>query len=122
MNRQICDLIQRRRLQLLIHSRIYYVLNDNIIADRQWDEWARELVELQQRYSEESKNTIWYEAFKDWDASTGAFLPLDDPWVIRKANQVLTWQVLTCENKSVPEQVEQKPKVKGKAKKLKKLF
>lgn len=113
MNQKIMDKIQQRRLQMLVHSRIYYKLNNNIISDKQFDEWARELVELQKDYPEESKNVIWYEAFKDWDASTGAFLPLDDPWVIRKANQVLIW-----ENKSSSVQVKQKPMKK----KLRKLF
>ena len=89
MNQKIADLIQRRRLQLLVHSRIYYELNRNIISDKKWDEWARELVELQRDYPEESKRTIWYEAFKDWDASTGAFLPLNDEWVVQKANYIL---------------------------------
>lgn len=82
---KIAELIQRRRLQLLVHSCLYYNMDTNIISDKQWDEWARELVKLQKDYPELSNNVCWYEAFKDWDASTGAFLPLDDPWVIQKA-------------------------------------
>lgn len=92
MNQKISDLIQRRRLQLLVHSCIYYELDQNIISDKQWDEWARELVKLQKEYPEESKEVIWYDAFKDWDASTGAFLPIKDEWVIRKSKQLLHWQ------------------------------
>ena len=86
---EIVDKIQRRRLQLLVHSCIYYEMDKNLISDRQWDEWARELVQLQKDYPEESKQAIWYEAFKDWDASTGAFLPLKDPWVVNKAKYLL---------------------------------
>jgi len=85
----IAELIQQRRLQMLVHSCIYYHLNRNIISDRQWDKWARELVELQSKYPEISKKVIWYEAFKDWDASTGAFLPITDEWVVQKAHYVL---------------------------------
>ena len=81
----IAELIQQRRLQLLIHSRIYYKLNYNIIDDRTWDKWAKELLQLQTDYPDISKQVIYYEAFKDWDASTGAFLPLDDEWVVKKA-------------------------------------
>ena len=92
MNQKISDLIQRRRLQLLVHSCIYYELDQNIISDKQWDEWARELVKLQKDYPEESKEVIWYDAFKDWDASTGAFLPIKDEWVVRKSKQLLHWQ------------------------------
>ena len=92
MNKKIQDLIQRRRLQLLVHSCIYYELDKNIVSDRQWDEWARELVQLQKDYPDESREVIWYDAFKDWDASTGAFLPLKDEWVVRKAKQLLRLQ------------------------------
>lgn len=33
-NKQIAELIHRRREQMLVHSYIYYQLNDNIIKDR----------------------------------------------------------------------------------------
>lgn len=91
MRTDIQEHIQRRRLQLLVHSCIYYELNRNIIDDKTWDSWARELVQLQKNYPEESKTTIWYEAFKDWDASTGAFLPIKDEWVVMKSKQLLHW-------------------------------
>ena len=45
--RSIKELIKRRRLQLLIHSYIYYELNDNIVSDATWSKWAMELVKLQ---------------------------------------------------------------------------
>ena len=93
MNQKIKDLIQRRRLQLLVHSCIYYEMDSNIIDDKTWDTWARELVQLQKDYPEESKDAVWYDAFKDWDASTGAFLPLKDEWVIRKSKQLLSWNM-----------------------------
>lgn len=87
---KIAELIQQRRLQLLVHSCIYYKFNYNVIDDRTWDKWAKELKQLQMDYPDISKQVIWYEAFKDWDASTGAFLPLDDEWVIKKARQFYT--------------------------------
>lgn len=83
---EIADLILRRRLQLLVHSCIYYEHNYNIISDKQWDEWAKELVVLQRDNPSISEQVDWYEAFKDWDASTGAFLPLKDEWVVKKAS------------------------------------
>lgn len=92
MNQKIKDLIQRRRLQLLVHSCIYYELDKNIVSDVTWDKWARELVQLQKDYPEESKAAIWYDAFEDWDASTGAFLPIKDPWVVKKARYLLSLQ------------------------------
>ena len=82
---EIAELIQQRRLQLLVHSCIYYELDTNLISDRQWDEWARELVTLQKKYPHISAQVVWAKEFDGWDASTGAFLPLKDEWVMRKA-------------------------------------
>ena len=73
---------------MLVHSCLYYEFDNNIIPDTKWDEWAKELVQLQKEYPEISENVRWYEYFKDWDASTGAFLPLKDEWVIKKAKQI----------------------------------
>ena len=84
----VAELIQRRRLQMLVHSCLYYEMDTNLIDDKQWDTWARELVELQKQNPEISKEVEWYEAFKDWDASTGAFLPIKDSWVVKKAKQI----------------------------------
>ena len=33
---EISELIKRRRLQILIHSCIYYEFNQNLITDIQW--------------------------------------------------------------------------------------
>ena len=85
---QIAEKIQQRRYQMLVHSCLYYHLNNNIISDKQWDEWARELRDLQNQYPEISKQVTLYEYFKDWDASTGAFLPITESWVMVKARQV----------------------------------
>ena len=84
----LSELIQQRRLQLLVHSCLYYHYDINIVSDKTWDKWAKELVQLQKDNPEISKQVIWYDAFKDWDASTGAFLPLTDTWVVRKATQI----------------------------------
>lgn len=81
----IAEKIQQRRYQLLIHSCIYYHLNQNIISDAKWDEWARELVNLQKKYPEIAEKVRLSAEFKDWDASTGAFLPITEDWVIQKA-------------------------------------
>lgn len=85
----IAELIQRRRLQILIHSKLYYDMDTNLITDKQFDEWGKELVQLQRDNPNIAKRICFAEAFKDWDGSTGAFLPLQDPWVIRKAQQLL---------------------------------
>ena len=59
---------------MLVHSYIYYELDDNIVSDAQWAKWAKELQELQEKYPKESSEVEEYEQFKDWDGSSGAFL------------------------------------------------
>ena len=85
----IAELIQQRRLQMLIHSCIYYEMDNNVISDKTWGEWAFELKDLQEKYPEISKQVVWADAFSDWDGTTGAFLPLKDEWVVKKAKQIL---------------------------------
>lgn len=85
----IAELINRRRRQLLVHSIIYYKMNDNIIPDSQWTKWAVELEELQKTYPDISAGGYHAEAFKKFDHSTGFNLPLDDPYAVNKARQLL---------------------------------
>ena len=87
-NLKIAEQILRDRLRLLVHSKIYYEYDGNLISDKDWDEIAKDLIVLQRDYPDISSQVDWYEAFKDWDGSTGAFLPLDDPWVVMKATQL----------------------------------
>lgn len=109
---EIAELIQQRRYQLLIHSCIYYHLNANLISDKKWDEWAKELVTLQTDYPKISENVTLYEYFKDWDASTGAFLPITEPWVIGVAESLIKLP------KTVPKPVRKESKVKTVKRKL----
>lgn len=46
--RELKALIKRRRLQILVHSIIYYRFSDNIIDDATWSAWALELEERKQ--------------------------------------------------------------------------
>lgn len=73
------ELIKKRRDQILIHSCIYYELNESLITDNQWATWAKELVKLQTKYPDIAKNLPWAKAFENFDASTGYNLPLRDP-------------------------------------------
>ena len=47
--KSIAELLNRRRRQILVHSIIYYKMNDNLISDSTWSAWATELEELQVR-------------------------------------------------------------------------
>lgn len=86
---QIEELINRRRRQILVHSVIYYQMNDSIIDDSTWNKWAKELEELQRKYPKISEECVFNEAFKDFDSSTGYNLPLDNEWAVRKATELL---------------------------------
>lgn len=71
MNKQIVELIKRRRLQTLVHSVVYYKLDEAIISDAEWTKRAKQLVELQRDYPEESKEAPLFDMFCDFDYSTG---------------------------------------------------
>lgn len=86
----IAEKIKRRRLQLLVHSYIYYELDTNIISDETWDKWAKELVYLQQHYPNESRQVRYYELFKTFDGNTGFDLAKNaDIDIISKAYYLL---------------------------------
>ncbi len=74
----IKSLIRRRRFQLLVHSYIYYRLNQCVIPNWKFDMWAKELIVLQEKYPHLSKETDLYEMFKDFSTiGCAETLPLD---------------------------------------------
>lgn len=117
MNKKAYAKIQQRRLQMLVHSYIYYVLNDNIVSDFQWNKWAHELVALQKKYPKTSKKVPYYKQFKNWDGSTGAFLDFDDN-ITGKAEYLLNIHN-SVPVKKVKKKKVQKSLVKSKPKKRK---
>lgn len=89
MSDKIKELIRRRRAQMLVHSCIYYELNDNIVSDDQWQKWADELHVIQKENPDYVKIGFFDWEFRDWDGSTGTHLPHRHPWVYAKANYIL---------------------------------
>lgn len=86
---EIRTLILRRRLQVLVHSCIYYVFNENIISDFTWSGWARELVELQEKYPSIAARVDYAKEFQDFDGSTGFHLPTRNLEIMAKAQYLL---------------------------------
>lgn len=86
---ELIALINRRRRQILVHSVIYYKLGDNIISDHQWQDWANELDALQKAFPDIANKCVYADAFKKFDPCSGFNLPLDDPWAVNKARQLL---------------------------------
>jgi hypothetical protein len=88
---KIAEKIQQRRYQMLVHSYIYYELNQNIVSDSQWSKWATELADLQDKYPELAKNVVYADDFEGWDGSSGAFLDYSaKPNIIATANKLLS--------------------------------
>ena len=81
----IKERIEYLRKKLLIHSIIYYRLNESLIPDKKWAEWALELEQLTKEYPHIAQNAFLTEGFKDFDHSTGYNLPLETPWAVQKA-------------------------------------
>ena len=77
-------LIKQRRLQMLLHSCLYYELNTELISDAQFDTWAVELATLIKEnpgvYSDR-----FDQYFEEWDGSTGMHFNHRDPWVLNRA-------------------------------------
>lgn len=86
---EVRALILRRRLQILVHSCIYYHYNGSIVSDYQWQEWANELVALQKEYPLIASRVDYHKAFENFDGTTGFDLPLRRPEIIRKAKWLL---------------------------------
>lgn len=88
---QLRERIKQRRAQMLIHSCIYYEMDENIVSDHQWQDWADELHALQVAWPELMQLDFYDHVFKDWTGATGNHLPHRDPWVYSKATQILQW-------------------------------
>mgnify|MGYP001523630493 CR=1 FL=1 len=89
-------LIKRRRLQLIIHSCIYYRLNNNLITDATYDKWARELAKLHQKYGV-IKINCYDEYFNDWvfalgKTYSGFQLPINNSEIIALAGDLISYE------------------------------
>ena len=60
--------LQRR---IIIHSILYYELDSSVIPDKQFDEEARQLVQLQKKNKKDLNKSEYYYCMKDFDGSTG---------------------------------------------------
>lgn len=87
----IVELIKRRRLQIILHSALYYTLNENVISDHTYDKWSKELAELQRDYPQESQQAPMYDDFAEFDGSSGFDLPHKAPDVVNRARHILRY-------------------------------
>ena len=63
------DFLQRF---IIVHSYIYYELDNNVISDKRYDEKAKELVRYKNEYPDLWKSSMYYKQFGDeYNGSTG---------------------------------------------------
>lgn len=86
---EIAELIHRRRLQVWVHSVIYYVYNENLISDATWSKWASELENLQATYPDIAARVEYADVFKGFDHSTGSNLPTNVNSINRRAEYLI---------------------------------
>lgn len=91
---KIAEKIQQRRYQMLVHSYIYYEMNENIISDSKWSQWAMELADLQSKYPHIAEKVVYANDFVEWDGSSGAFLTYDNkPNIVATATRLVQSKV-----------------------------
>lgn len=88
--KQIEELIHRRRRQILVHSIIYYKNGDSIIPDATFDKWAQELAKLQTDHQQLSESIPYMRyQFADFSGESGFHLPLMDKAANRIADELM---------------------------------
>lgn len=70
------ETLKRWRTQMLLHSYLYYWLDDPIWTDDQWQAVANKLAALQASL-EDTRIGYYDEAFTEWSGATGCHLPKD---------------------------------------------
>lgn len=74
-NQAIKELIKRKRGQMLVHSFLYYSLDDPIWTDDKWQQVADELTRLQEANPSCCKIGFYDKEFLGWTGDTGMHLP-----------------------------------------------
>lgn len=68
-DQEYIDYLQR---YIIVHSYIYYELDNNVISDREYDARSKELVEYKNQHPELWKSSMYYKQFgDDYNGSTG---------------------------------------------------
>ena len=78
---------------VLVHSIIYYELDNSVVSDKMFDDNAKQLVRMQNEFSDEANDTDYWYVFYDFDGSTGFDLfdrlnKKDKEWLMHIAQHV----------------------------------
>lgn len=90
----IAQKIRQRRLQLLVHSCLYYKMSENLIDDHKFDQFARELVALQAQYPHLAKLVRYHKEFEEFGKDgciSGYMLPYSNGEIVTKAQILLDY-------------------------------
>ena len=82
--------INRRQRQLLVHSCLYYRMNESIVPDHVFDAWSVQLVRLKEEAADLFKESIYAQSFEDFDGSSGYHLPYWKPEIVRAAEKLIS--------------------------------
>lgn len=75
----VADYILWARHEVMVHSCIYYQLDDCVIPDYQWDMLAKNLGDIQDNYPDISEQINYYaDYFVDFNGATGCHFPHAD--------------------------------------------
>lgn len=88
---QLKERIHQRRRQILVHSYLYYQLDNPIIEDWKFDYFSNDLVDLQEKYPELSKEAPFHYEFQDFDGSSGFDLKYNQPVIVNVAARLLRY-------------------------------
>lgn len=80
--------IKRLRLNVILHSCIYYEMNENIWDDITFDLKCKHLVDLLAKHPKVYSDRF-DKYFEGWDGSSGFHFPHRDPWVHGKAEMMV---------------------------------
>ena len=89
---EIKKIIESKRIEILVHSYIYYYLGDNVIEDYQYDNLGRELAKLQKQHPDIADQCSYAERFKEYgidNCFSGFDLPYMQSEIIEKAKKLL---------------------------------
>jgi hypothetical protein len=89
---ELLEWMNRRERQLLVHSFLYYQLNENIIADHTFDKWSKELAQAIIDHPETFKQSVYAEGFKNFDGSSGYDLPFHLPEIQNAGYRLLNFR------------------------------
>lgn len=56
---------------VIVHSILYYELDNSIVADKRFDDVAKQLVQMQNESPDEAVESDYWYVFYDFDGSTG---------------------------------------------------